>query len=509
MMSDLSKRIIPKRLEEDLNAKQNFKPKVRDYRLTVKKVMEYNSERAMFDELIGPIVPKWRKDNDINANISKSSSDETYLNDSSIESRNENTVENDHHPNLHSNDNKFTTTLLKRLTDQEIELKNLHKQLHEKMKLILSLENENHNLKQQNGDKNFLLNEIEQLQEENNHLHHKINDMENFLNDYGLVWVGYEGEHYSTNDHITLNKNDNHDQDDIDNNFQFDHKIFIQKINELNQLIYNEPTQVMIKNKIGSIIHPSEKIKTIKIISYQNGLMINNGPFRRKQSVTYRHFIQDILDGFFPTEFKNDYPDGVLFDFHDQFHNVYEENSETKPKLNPNQFLAKLPKTVIKNGNIFDIRQNIAEKIGVSLPAIKQASDITLESSPTLDCHSQSSLIPNPPIIPNSKSNHHLNKVKKLNLVSLYSHSLTEYNDTEQIKVKIRWFDGEIFEIYLNPNDRVRVIYSVIQDYLLSHNMPILEFQLRTIWPSRVVELSETLEEAELLQDGALRAYKK
>ena len=86
--------------------------------------------------------------------------------------------------------------------------------------------------------------------------------------------------------------------------------------------------------------------------------------------------MQDILDGYFPSLLKQKFPGGTLF----KFINKIEEDFSNKPingKMNDfshmdeiamkpkskEEFLNELPKTVIKDGKIFSVRDEIAKKL--------------------------------------------------------------------------------------------------------------------------------------------------
>jgi len=46
---------------------------------------------------------------------------------------------------------------------------------------------------------------------------------------------------------------------------------------------------------------------------YANGMMLFSGPFRPYTDPLTQQFIQDITDGYFPSELQQKYPDGVPF----------------------------------------------------------------------------------------------------------------------------------------------------------------------------------------------------
>lgn len=46
---------------------------------------------------------------------------------------------------------------------------------------------------------------------------------------------------------------------------------------------------------------------------YKNGMSVNEGPLRSYNDPSAISFIRDILDGYFPSELQQKYPDGVPF----------------------------------------------------------------------------------------------------------------------------------------------------------------------------------------------------
>lgn len=46
---------------------------------------------------------------------------------------------------------------------------------------------------------------------------------------------------------------------------------------------------------------------------YKNGMSVNEGSLRSYNNPSAISFIRDILDGYFPSELQQEYPDGVPF----------------------------------------------------------------------------------------------------------------------------------------------------------------------------------------------------
>ena len=51
----------------------------------------------------------------------------------------------------------------------------------------------------------------------------------------------------------------------------------------------------------------------VPLTLYANGIVMFSGPFRPYAEPTTQQCMQDILDGYFPTELQNKFPDGIPF----------------------------------------------------------------------------------------------------------------------------------------------------------------------------------------------------
>lgn len=136
--------------------------------------------------------------------------------------------------------------------------------------------------------------------------------------------------------------------------------------------------------------------ESIPIRVYKNGILIRRGPFRPYTDKSTQRFIQDILDGYFPYEYKKSHPDGVAFEIDNRSTEIYEISSseaavndegegqrlgnksdnsnsnirslanmgDKNLKMTREEFLSRLPPTAIKDGQIIDIRDSIAKHLG-------------------------------------------------------------------------------------------------------------------------------------------------
>ncbi|GLH10842.1 Protein of unknown function, partial [Gryllus bimaculatus] len=90
-------------------------------------------------------------------------------------------------------------------------------------------------------------------------------------------------------------------------NSSIDFGKLLQAVQELN-LIAGQGESKMCYTKSGATFQRSAGIP---LTLYANGLILNNGSYRSYDDDSTQQFLQDILDGYFPSEFQNDYPDGV------------------------------------------------------------------------------------------------------------------------------------------------------------------------------------------------------
>jgi len=524
--SSYARKVLPKKLEEDLANIPSFKPREVPLLPTgstaysgkqgLHKVLDDSIERAMFDEILGPLVnPKsYRRPqtmqsptrpasglgsygenvinmhNHNNSNLSgflKSAISSSPSSSSSLHSgmnKDAGTATTTSPRKIAGNSprnvnidtdknvsNSFNDSILARLTSVEADNKAMRKQLAEKIQKLEQVEAENARLRRvllevdddededEEGDTNQvvlgadgvlrgtinasapdsqryghqassassmhaannrrLLEEVEELRQENMCLEQQVSDMEQFLSDYGLTWVGNEGldggvaagksarsapdatapttttatAHSSgakaqaktvpdSKSYHTLNDNDNKPSDvgasnisnisttrnlvewgQLDtrssgnlpsatasgdtgtgpvpqvrmsphkypNIYHVDFHTFKMKIDSLNAVIYSEPAQVKHdkygNGKTARIMQPSEFMEKVPVTFFNNGILIRRGPFRPHDSASYKAFCRDVLDGYFPSDFRNDHPDGVLFELFDKHREEYSVES--------------------------------------------------------------------------------------------------------------------------------------------------------------------------------------
>eukprot|EP00605_Chrysophyceae_sp_TOSAG23-4_P000217 GSChrysophyteH1.ASY1.ANO1.254.1 assembled CDS len=478
-----ARKLIPKKLEEDLANLPRYKPLARKEvpgmpaggQKTVREVMDDSIERAMYDEILGPLVNPRSKSSVAHRNIIFSEPDDTR-------SRSSRTPHG----------SSFNGSILARLTSVEMENKDLTRQVAIKDARILELEEENRRMRRAleaeaeelAKETTQLLEQIQELREENQALESQVVEMEQFLADYGLEWVGQ-------------NPPDECESKDQRGNVQVDFHLFARKVQELNDMINNEPAQVR-KDKHNErqarIMKPSEFTESIPITFYSNGLMIRRGPFRPADSASYKSFCRDILDGYFPSDFRKDHPDGVLFNLTDKHLEPFSgaesrnlvggslQESTTAQSYSRDDILRRIPvHKVLPNGDIVDIRSGIAARLGNKHEVSSSAPATSASSS---------------------------EGARGDGKASSENDSETDSSKEGTALVRVKWLDGKMLHMKLWDSDLVGDVREHVRRYLYNQNIEEDTFELRGTYPPRALPNSMTLVEAGLVPNGTVHAKK-
>ncbi|CAJ1061544.1 UBX domain-containing protein 11 [Xyrichtys novacula] len=262
------------------------------------------------------------------------------------------------------------SAMMQRLTLLEKTVKVQAQELKQKNKKISSLE-EKLNLLKDSEDTC----EQRDVKKRCRQLQHQVCEMESFLNDYGLIWVGDESETHNSERGLWQPATSEV------KNFHMNFDLVLQRIRELN-ILAGEGESFIQSTSTGAQL---AKKDSIQLRFYSNGIVMFDGPFRSYQEQSTQQFIQDLMDGYFPTELQDRFPEGVPFQVHDrrdeefvsraewskfpgegqavlgtkdESSNVVSFNSPGK-RLGMDQILKKLPRVVVKAGRVIDVRDSL------------------------------------------------------------------------------------------------------------------------------------------------------
>jgi len=249
--------------------------------------------------------------------------------------------------------------------------RSLKKEIQEKSLKIESLEKENEIL-QASSNSNYHKKYTE-LEREKNKYKKQTEDMIQFLEDYGLKWVGHEGPAEGKFDSEAVHKEISHKGPNYRSNLppEIDTEVLSRRIEELNFIAE--------KNKVVNAngAYQFKKHDEFPIWFFKNGLVLKGFPFYPYYSKEAQSVLSDILDGYFPYDLKKLYPEGVPLKPIDRINEVYNPNEEKKKKdykgiedfekepitcIDKKEFLDQFPKNIIKNGKIIPIREELEKK---------------------------------------------------------------------------------------------------------------------------------------------------
>ncbi|XP_031708771.1 UBX domain-containing protein 11 [Anarrhichthys ocellatus] len=225
-------------------------------------------------------------------------------------------------------------------------------------------------------------------------LQDQVSEMDSFLNDYGLIWVG-DGE---SSDSAESEQPDA----SVARSFYMNFDLALQRIRELN-ILAGEGECFVQSTATGA--HLARK-DPIQLGLYRNGIVMFEGPFRSYQEHSTQRCMQELMDGYFPSELQERFPDGVPFEVLDRRDQDFisrlpwnkfpgkgqatrgekDESSNAVSsqlpgkKLSTDQFLNRLPKVVVKAACVIDVRDSLRAVLQGSSDAQSSNSVILVDT---------------------------------------------------------------------------------------------------------------------------------
>lgn len=455
---------------------------------TPREVLDLAREKAMYEEIFGSSL--------VNGSSSRRSSKTNSL----FLSDNKPSLNTGGNPLLPSSGSSgggggsaaggFDVTILTRLKTVEQELKELKRKHLEEVAKNKRLESELSSLKAATDDKPAAMAKQLSMQKDlNAKLSMQLVEMELFLADYGLMWVG-PNEKREDNEEVGDEEEDaaTDGKTDATAEHTMSFEEFRKAIDELNGIIHAEPTQIVTegdRNRNARFKHASELTDTIVVYFYKNGLFIKRGPFRLCGTSTYHSFVKDVMDGYFPYEFNKEYPEGVLFDLKDMHHEMYRESgssvADRDTRMSKNQMLNRLPKTVIRNGQVVEVRGEIDAKLS--------SGDDKGRGSSNSGRTGRDSVV---------RAVLHVTEEQE-----------EEDDAADSAKVQIKWLDGSLLKANMRASDTVQHLKEKMRSALEKEGREAsVAFELRSAYPPRQLTDELTLNEAGLVPNGTVHAKK-
>ncbi|KAL0215223.1 hypothetical protein P9112_007407 [Eukaryota sp. TZLM1-RC] len=177
----------------------------------------------------------------------------------------------------------------------------------------------------------------------------RVQEMEQFFKDYDLRWVGSSAP-VMTAASLNMAKLG----------------AAIEKLNEK----VSSALEVAQKGRISQLKSPD----AIQLMVFEDGLTLRGGLLRVFGSPGADDVLFDLLESYFPSELKTDFPNGVLIDLIDCTDKTYKSWAEkqstevngpgSQKPLTLERLVNNLPNQVIKDGKIIEVKSAISDKHG-------------------------------------------------------------------------------------------------------------------------------------------------
>ncbi|XP_006883706.1 PREDICTED: UBX domain-containing protein 11 [Elephantulus edwardii] len=368
-------------------------------------------------------------------------------------------------------DSDLLTSMARRLQELEQELKVQSAEIMAKDQKILALEDLVQKL-QNHGEGS--LNREEELEATCLQLQRQIGEMERFLGDYGLQWVGEpmdqedsedkEIAEDSEKDWMTTMKFWKPGDSVVPPEVDFDR--LLASLKDLSELVVEGEAQVT-PVPGGAKLHDLEPIP-LKL--YRNGIIMFDGPFQPFHEPSTQRCLRDILDGFFPSELQRLYPGGVPFKVSDLRNQFYPEDGldlfpgegrvvgwqrirktsgrldNSGSRMTAEKFLNRLPKVVIRQGQVVDIRGPIRDALQNCCPLPVRIKEIMVETPALAAERQRSQQSPEIPVPPFAMLRIKSENCEQAFLLMMWPSDTV--GDVRSLLAKARAVDPSTFEIF-------------------------------------------------------------
>ncbi|KAK9812848.1 hypothetical protein WJX72_004654 [[Myrmecia] bisecta] len=268
----------------------------------------------------------------------------------------------------------------------------------------------------------------------------EVADLKAFLNDYGLTWVGHADA--STDQPVLLSPSPQAENRQESHSHARTSAVTLDmdglglRLAELNA-IADEACKAVVQARPGgpTQLHGPE---AVVLRLYRDGLQLHKTPFSRYSEVGAQAILEDIMLGYFPYVLKREFPEGVTIQLqdlrskdHDRAFQPFSGHAfaldqaaglqerpgsasgrlqrelspgqqrmadlaQTGRPLSKDEYLQQLPKRVIRNGKVIDLRSSIAQLLaGSAEAAASHQNEPTSRVS-----HTPGGSIPNHPASP-------------------------------------------------------------------------------------------------------------
>lgn len=258
-----------------------------------------------------------------------------------------------------------------------------------------------------------------QLAEASREQERTLREIEGFLADYGLVWIGGSPRRRpanssapaaprrptsSGNDHAlarstsrprTLDPLPQQQQSTkkLLAPFTFDAAKVKRNVAELNIVVGSDVARV--QRGPDGVSHQLRVPDPLRFVLYADGIFLLNGPFRSfSDDPSARVFVSDIADGYFPSELQKRHPEGVPLELVDRSAEQFDRSQPPPPCHSTTppagsavgtagsekaRFERALPTVVIRNGSVVPVRGAVMAMARGDSPAPTSSSSLVID----------------------------------------------------------------------------------------------------------------------------------
>ncbi|XP_035263055.1 UBX domain-containing protein 11 isoform X2 [Anguilla anguilla] len=165
---------------------------------------------------------------------------------------------------------------------------------------------------------------VEELQQTCHRLQNQVWEMERFLNDYGMVWVGSSvgpQEEAETKEEVLHRPHLPEPDVSVDRDFHMNFDLVLRSVRDLNVLAGEDVSHVQATPGGARLARRSP----IPLSLFRNGIIMFDGPFRPYHDPSTQQCMLDLMDGYFPSELQERFPDGVPFQVNDRREEEFKE----------------------------------------------------------------------------------------------------------------------------------------------------------------------------------------
>ncbi|XP_034269428.1 UBX domain-containing protein 11 isoform X2 [Pantherophis guttatus] len=279
-------------------------------------------------------------------------------------------------------DMELMTSMMQKIASLEQKVKSQAQAIQEKNKKIRELEEQIKTFQKRTEKTSPGATRVEELEMLCLQLQRQVWEMERFLNDYGLIWVGEDPD--------SLRELESREEEEslTSRTFWKPGEAIISETPINFDLIFKNLTDlnVLAGEGVSQIKHTTggarlKRLDSVPITFYQNGIVMFNGPFRSYEEPSTQ--VTDKRDVFFQERKRPGYFPGFGQAVgRSKPSGIKETNEISGPKLTMEQFLNKLPKSLVRDGQVINIREDLKKTLQGLDGA--QSHEVVLVETPSL-----------------------------------------------------------------------------------------------------------------------------